>query len=160
MRRFFIFLGLLTAGSLLICASSAAQELPPNVSMTIEDKSKAPAADPAPQFKAVSELSFNAGEIDAPGSVDREFSFRNEGGAPLEIKEVKSGCGCLVASYDPIIQPGAEGVISISMKVYPEWDGREVSRTTWVMTNDPQNPQIRLTTSAKARAAAKPVSGQ
>ena len=61
----------------------------------------------------------------------------------------------MVASYDPVIQPGSEGAISISMKIYPEWDGREVSRTTWVMTNDPRNPQIRLTTTAKAKSAAK-----
>lgn len=144
----------LTAALLLTCGPTQAQELPPNVTVILPDKAEenpAPVST-APRFRALSEPDHHAGEVEAPGAVNREFSFVNEGDAPLEIKEVRSGCGCLVTSYDPLIPPGARSAISISMKIYPEWNGREVSRTTWVITNDPINSQIRLTTSAVAKA--------
>jgi Protein of unknown function (DUF1573). len=107
---------------------------------------------PTPHM-VIDQIEYNAGEVDPATMITNKFTFKNEGDAPLEIKEVKSGCGCLIANYDPLIQPGENGVISISMKLYPEWEGREVSRTTWVITNDPENRQIRLTLSAKAKAA-------
>lgn len=144
----------LMASAIMMAAAMAdAQELPPSVTMSI-DNEKEKVSEPLPKLKVLDNLNYNAGEVEVPGAVNHDFTFKNEGNAPLEIKEVKSGCGCLVANYDPLIQPGENGVISISMKLYPEWEGREVSRTTWVITNDPENRQIRLTLSAKAKMVA------
>lgn len=151
-KIFVLFWSLIAVGGFFIGSLAYAQEQAPKAAMTIEGQPQAPAAGPAPHFKALNETNFHGGEVETPGSVARDFSFINEGEAPLEIVEVKNGCGCLSVSYDPIIQPGGEGHITIAMKIYPEWSGREVRRTTWVMTNDPQNPQIRLTTTAKAAA--------
>lgn len=152
MKIIILFLGLIAAGSFFIDSLAYAQEQAPKAAMTIEGKPQAPEAGPAPHFTAIDETDFHAGEVEAPGSVTRDFYFSNQGDAPLEILEVKNGCGCLSVSYDPIIPAGGEGHIIISMKIYPEWNGREISRTTWVMTNDPLNRQIRLTTTAKAKA--------
>lgn len=144
---------MIASAVMMTTTMAGAQDLPPNVTMTLKNDNKETASEPLPRLKVLDELAHNAGEVETPGSVDHNFTFKNEGDAPLEIKEVKSGCGCLIANYDPLIQPGENGVISISMKLYPEWEGREVSRTTWVITNDPENRQIRLTLSAKAKAA-------
>lgn len=146
---------LMATAILMTATIVGAQELPPNVTMTLDNEKEENASEPLPRLKALDTFSYNAGEVEAPGSVSHDFTFKNEGNAPLEIKEVKSGCGCLVANYDPFIQPGESGVISISMKLYPEWGGREISRTTWVITNDPNHRQIRLTMSAKAKAVAQ-----
>ncbi|MDR3038405.1 MAG: DUF1573 domain-containing protein, partial [Candidatus Adiutrix sp.] len=64
--------------------------------------------EPAPRLW-IEEPIFEDGRF-VPGTVFKhEFVVRNEGGAPLEIKAVRTGCSCAVAGYDRVIPPGGTG---------------------------------------------------
>lgn len=58
---------------------------------------------------------FDFGKIPQGEPVKHDFKFTNSGSEPLIISEVKSSCGCTVPTYPKTpIQPGAEGVISVT----------------------------------------------
>ena len=100
---------------------------------------------------------FEGGEF-RPGAVfDHEFTLFNEGGAPLEISEVRTGCSCAAADYDRTIAPGGRGRVRLTVEVYREWAGRELRRTVWLATNDPEAGQVALT--VRGRVAGTTVSG-
>lgn len=99
---------------------------------------------------------YEAGEVKAGTSVSHQFTFKNEGDAPLTISEVRAGCGCMVSDFDREVAPGGVGRVTITMKIYQEWAGHSLRRTAWVLTNDPVAPQIRLTMSAKVQPEEAP----
>jgi hypothetical protein len=87
---------------------------------------------------------FNGG-VSEPGSrLTHEFVLENVGGDPLSIKTVVPGCGCTVASYDSFIAPGRTGKVTVTMDVYREWAGQEYLKVVTVLSNDPENPRMRL----------------
>jgi hypothetical protein len=80
-----------------------------------------------------------------PGAAfSHEFILFNQGGAPLEIGEVRTGCSCAVAAYDRTIAPGGQGRVRLTVEVYRQWAGRELRRTVWLTTNDPGAAQVTL----------------
>jgi uncharacterized protein DUF1573 len=74
------------------------------------------------------------------------FKLRNEGSAPLEIKQIQLSCGCLSVTADRSIPPGKEITFNVQMATGSE-DG-PVSKTIRVTTNDPQTPDATLTAKA------------
>ncbi|MCL2641223.1 MAG: DUF1573 domain-containing protein, partial [Phycisphaerales bacterium] len=79
-----------------------------------------------------------------PSTVKYIFPFRNDGTATLQIQDVRSSCGCVIApkSVEPVL-PGQKGEIEIGLDLTP------VSGTFWydavARTNDPRQPVMRLT---------------
>ncbi|MEL7219779.1 MAG: DUF1573 domain-containing protein [Bacteroidota bacterium] len=55
---------------------------------------------------------FEFGEVDAGAVIKHTFTFSNEGAVPLIITDVRSTCGCTVASWptQPIPPGGAEKI--------------------------------------------------
>lgn len=61
------------------------------------------------------EEAFEFGEVDAGAVIKHTFSFTNNGAVPLIIRDVRSTCGCTVASWphEPI-PPGGQGEIPVT----------------------------------------------
>ena len=101
------------------------------------------AEEPRPRL-VIEEPVFESGEL-RPGAVfEHEFTLRNEGEAPLLISEARTGCSCAVAAYDRAVAPGGRGRVRLTVDVYREWAGRELRRTVWLTTNDPEAAQVSL----------------
>ncbi len=141
-----IFLTLAALAALAFSGTAHAQQLPQSTAPPGES------ARPKPRLMIQSAV-YEAGDIEPGALVRHEFAIANEGNAPLEITEVKPGCGCAAAMFDRVIPPGATGAITISVKVYPEWAGQTLRKTAWVLTNDPVSPQVRLVISGRVKGA-------
>ena len=104
---------------------------------------------------------FDAGDIEAGSTVTHVFKFKNEGNAPLLFTEIRAGCSCMIADdYDQVIQPGGVGQITIAIRVYKEWAGHSLRRATWVSTNDPLTPNLRLVMSGNVLPKGQKKSGK
>ena len=92
------------------------------------------------------ESAFEEIEVREGQSIEREYTFYNQGDQPLEIKQVDPGCGCTVAFFDRVTPPGGEGKIKLLIDtkglVGPMRENAVVS------TNDPGRPQVILTLEA------------
>jgi hypothetical protein len=75
-----------------------------------------------------------------------EFVIRNDGDAPLELREVRAACGCTVADYDKVIAPGKTGKVRVTVDT-KSFNGPTAKGVT-VYTNDPAAPTIELTVRA------------
>lgn len=76
-----------------------------------------------------------------------EFQIRNEGNAPLEVREVRASCGCTVAEYDHVIAPGQTGKVRVTVDT-STFNG-PIAKGVTVITNDPATPSMELTIRAK-----------
>lgn len=95
--------------------------------------SQAPALvfeDPKQSFGFVKE-----GEI-----VNLEYKYKNTGGAPVIITEVKVTCGCTTVDYpkEPIM-PGQSGSIKVKFDTKNKYDRQD--RTIQVISNSTGSPQ-------------------
>ncbi|MEM9290749.1 MAG: DUF1573 domain-containing protein [Acidobacteriota bacterium] len=91
----------------------------------------------------VDEPLVDLGVVPKGNKVDAIFIIRNEGDAPLEITDVRPGCGCTVADYDKVIAPGESGRISSEVDTTNLFGPN--NQSILVLTNDPENPRIALT---------------
>jgi len=92
-----------------------------------------------------------------PGTpFNHEFILRNVGRAPLLIEDVRTGCSCAAAAYDKTIAPGGEGRVRLSVEIHREWAGRDILRTAWLTTNDPQAAQVSLVVRGRVAEADGP----
>lgn len=99
---------------------------------------------PKIQFKT---LEHNFGKVAAGKVFETIFQFRNVGKANLEIKEVKTSCGCTAAILNKkTLKPDETGEIKVEL----DTTGREGTfvRTITVFSNDPENGIINLKVSA------------
>jgi hypothetical protein len=99
------------------------------------------------------EVEYWAGDVDPSSNVAHSFVVRNGGDGDLLISKVVPGCGCSVASFPAFIPAGGEGVINLSVDIYAEWAGHNINKSAVVMSNDPVNPDIRITIRARVREA-------
>lgn len=86
---------------------------------------------------------FDFGDRDNEQNVKHEFTIVNLGTAPLEIRDVRTSCGCTVAELEKrLLQPGEETHIGSTLNL----SGRQgpQNRTITVATNDPDNPTYQL----------------
>lgn len=96
---------------------------------------------PGIEFK---ETSHNFGKIIEGSKVDYTFSFTNKGKKTLEIKDVRTSCGCTAALIsEKSIAPGKSGTIKIEFDSADRM-GKQ-SKTIVVVSNDPGEPQKSLT---------------
>ena len=72
-----------------------------------------------------------------------EFVIRNDGNAPLELREVRAACGCTVADFDKVIAPGKTGKVRVTLDT-ASFNG-PVAKGVTVYTNDPETPTLELT---------------
>ncbi len=96
----------------------------------------------------------------AGDKVEHTFIIHNDGTAPLEILEVKPGCGCTVAKeYDKVIAAGASGKIPFTLNT--GMTTAVLTKPINVRTNDPANPNMVLTLKGpvKARISVEPPTG-
>ena len=77
---------------------------------------------------------YNFGKVNMGELIRHEFVFTNVGTAPLEILEVKPGCGCTTAgAWDKVVQPGKTGVIPLQFNTANY--GGSVAKSTTVTCN-------------------------
>ncbi len=103
----------------------------------------ASAEEPAPRLTVV-ETTRDFGVVEQGTTVEREFTFRNEGTADLRIEHVKGSCGCTVAvASATVIGPGGQGRIAVRLDT-SGLAGRTTKVIT-VYTNDASVPVAGLT---------------
>jgi hypothetical protein len=167
MRQLFkFFLGLTAVASLVALASNPALRaqgsLPdPNApkANAQTDPNDGPVAQPlTPPAQGerrpvivMPETEYLAGEVDPSSTVSHEFLVKNEGDGDLIINKVVPGCGCSVVAFTSFIPSGAEGKVTLTVDIYADWAGHNVNKSAVVMSNDPSNPDIRVTIRAKVR---------
>lgn len=100
----------------------------------------------APKAVAV-EMIKDLGTVPKGEMAAHEFQIRNEGNAPLELREVMSSCGCTVAHFDTLIQPGQTGKVNVTVDT-TTFNG-PIAKGVTVHMNDPATPTMELTIRAK-----------
>ena len=135
---------ILTLAAVLVAASPApAAPAAPGAPGSTGAKA---AAASQPKAVAVDPIK-DVGTIPKGDKVNHDFEIRNDGGAPLEISDVRPACGCTVASFDKSIAPGKSGKVHVLFDT-ATFNG-PVAKGVTVYTNDPANPQLELTLRAK-----------
>jgi len=118
---------------------------PPAPAQPVEPTGPAPkVTSPAPVFEF--------GDVDSDQKVEHDFIVKNAGDAELEIKNVKTSCGCTVAQPEKKnLAPGEETKIKTTLTL----KGRQgaVSKTVTVESNDPRDPMYKLELKGNAVAA-------
>jgi len=80
------------------------------------------------------------GKINEEKEVVISIPVENRGRAPLEIKNIKTGCGCTTAVCEqPTLQAGDRSRIKVTYRPY-DGPGDKVTTQIWCDTNDPRNP--------------------
>jgi hypothetical protein len=105
----------------------------------------------APKIK-FDRLVYDFGIVSGVEEVEGKFVFENEGDALLEISRPRPTCGCTVAGLNPDkLPPGEKGELNFTLRLSPT--DRKLEKYINVPTNDPENPNVRLT----VRAEVKPI---
>ncbi len=86
----------------------------------------------------------NFGKVKEGKVYQHSFTFTNSGSSLLNIKDVKSSCGCAVASISQKeLKPGEKATLKVELDTAKR-KGR-MSRTLTVISNDPEDPNKILT---------------
>jgi hypothetical protein len=95
----------------------------------------------APKIEVTPETK-DAGTVAKGQVIETTFVVKNTGGSDLVISDARPGCGCTVASFDKVIQPGKEGkvVTSVDTKSF----SGPISKSVLLVSNDPERGQINL----------------
>lgn len=114
------------------------------------------AASPTPVPAAAitfEEMEYNGGEVWEGEPVSHIFKFKNTGGGVLQIKRVRTSCGCTAALVSQKkLEPGGTGEIKATFNT-KRYRGRQ-KKSIYVASNDPKNPNLRLQLSATILTAA------
>ncbi len=78
------------------------------------------------------------------------FEIKNEGKADLTIIDVRPSCGCTVAEADKVIKPGQIGKVKTKLET-KDFKG-PITKDITIVSNDPENPQMKLFLKAIIRA--------
>lgn len=91
----------------------------------------------APKIMFESKM-FNFGELKEGDSKSYQFKFKNTGKTDLNIKKIKTVCGCTVTeAKSDIIKPGASSTIDVTFNSKGK-SGKQM-KTITIFTNDPTN---------------------
>ena len=122
--------------------------------------SLATAQTPAAPRIALSQESWNFGEIWHPQGVNLTLIVTNEGNATLELKDVRTTCGCT------LVEPGRKSVPpgeTTDVKVRYNSEGKQGHQESKVIidSNDPRRPTVEMNISGEVKRAVKrtPVGG-
>jgi hypothetical protein len=101
-----------------------------------------PASAVAPKIQFASNV-FEFGKVPVGTVVRATFILTNTGNAPLEIKDVRPGCGCTTAgTWERRIEPGNTTTIGLQLNT-ANFGGALVKNAT-VTCNDPTQPTVTL----------------
>ncbi|MDR1298425.1 MAG: DUF1573 domain-containing protein [Deltaproteobacteria bacterium] len=134
----------------------AVDPAPPDDAAAAPDPERTPAgprdelaAAAAPPKIVLPETDFDYGEAPPSTAITHEFLVRNEGEGNLAITDVVPGCGCSVVSFTNFIPAGHEGRVTLTVDLYAEWAGHNVNKSATILSNDPENPTMRVTMRAR-----------
>ena len=90
------------------------------------------------------ETQHDFGKVNEGDKVNYTFRFVNKGETALQIKDIKTSCGCTAAlvSTDNL-KPGQEGTIKVELNTKNR--SGKMSKTVTVQSNDPNDPSKILT---------------
>lgn len=98
--------------------------------------------DAAPQLVAPNPV-YDFGELPNTRKVEHQFIVQNNGTEPLEVKKIRSTCGCTVArAPDEVILPGEEGYVTATFNLVGR-EGPQEKKVT-IYSNDPESPKVDL----------------
>ncbi|HEY6417437.1 MAG TPA: DUF1573 domain-containing protein [Candidatus Binataceae bacterium] len=140
MRRIAVALTTVTIGVLIaaVMPDAAFSQSP-----DIPGINSAPPGSPQPKFIIENPL-YDFGSTLEGQLVSHTFKIKNTGSGSLEIRGVKTSCGCTAASPTKNrLGPGEESEITVDFDTHFQ-KGHQV-RTITAMTNDPDNPQAVMT---------------
>jgi len=104
----------------------------------------------APRIKFAEE-GFDFGSLHQMTDKTHEFVFTNPGGSRLEIKNVKSTCGCAAAAATGrYVDPGDSGIIRVTFRSGTMRG--TVNKEVRVLSNDPDHPEVVLAVGAEIKA--------
>lgn len=107
------------------------------------------ATSPQPKIQ-VDKPVYDFGTIWNDEAVEYDFEVKNVGEAPLQIKQVRSTCGCMPVQAKPqTLQPGASTKFKIRLNAR-NLTG-DVKKSVYVESNDPKTPRCPLTLAGKVR---------
>jgi hypothetical protein len=87
---------------------------------------------------------FDFGNVEEGKIYDTKITFSNKGNDLLEIRDVKSSCGCTAAMLSSKkLQPGESGTIRIELDTANRLG--KLTRTVTLITNDPSEPNRTIT---------------
>lgn len=102
---------------------------------------------PGPVLEAPEEIDFG---LCNPGPVETRFTIRNPGQSPLELRDIRSGCGCAVLQRTGIetgsplkhatVPPGESLELTVRVSLRPT-DHARFRTTITLQTNDPNRPE-------------------
>lgn len=90
----------------------------------------------------IKSLIYDAGMVKPGKKVKAIFTVENKGTKVLKILRLTPTCGCTVAEYNKVIQPGQEGQIFATMSTL-KYRGK-IDKTIIVVFNDPQRSEVIL----------------
>ncbi|MFZ5568994.1 MAG: OS_HP2 family (seleno)protein [Thermodesulfobacteriota bacterium] len=82
--------------------------------------------------------------------IEHEYRIENSGKADLMIQNVHTSCGCTTADYTRVIPPGGTGRIVIKGNT-EGYGGSGFSKTITVISNDRQEPEVKLYINGRVR---------
>lgn len=102
-----------------------------------------------------SETSWDFGQSKQGQSLTHIFSFENTGTAQLEIKNVRTSCGCTAALVsDEKLEPGEKGELKITLDT-KGFEGN-ITKYIYVESNDKKNSRYQLQVSTDIDVPPKP----
>jgi len=90
------------------------------------------------------------GELISGDTAEVEFALTNAGTDPLMITKVATSCGCTTTTYPEVLKPGETGVLHAKLVSAAIWNG-PVEKEITVVSNDPEQPELRLQLAAQMR---------
>jgi len=120
------------------------------VSLVLLSGSSSTFAQGTPQA-GVKEPIHDFGALNRGDRVSTSFVIENTGDAELVLDRVSSNCACLVTEYEQRIPPGGSGKVEAELDTLIVQG--PIAAFINVGTNDPENPQLKLTVKATVENA-------
>ncbi len=88
-------------------------------------------------------LAFNFDTVAQGEAVSCKYTFKNVGKSPLEIRKIKTSCGCTAGSMEKMTyKKGETGTVNVSLNTKNKHN--QVSQNITIFSNDPKNPSTVL----------------
>lgn len=113
-----------------------------------------PAATPVAQGPRIycEQPLFDFGTADSSTTIEHTFVIQNIGDTTLEITQVRPACGCTLANIsEKMIPPGGRSEITARLSLAGR-NGPQ-SKPITILSNDPQNPEYRVTMAGTVSSA-------
>jgi Protein of unknown function (DUF1573) len=93
------------------------------------------------------ETKHDFGKVQQGEIVKYEFGFENIGKVSLQIKDIKTSCGCTAAlASSNSLKPGQNGTINVEMNTRNRHG--KMTKTIYVFSNDPSSPALLTVTAS------------